>query len=173
MFWLLDVLLQRLLQCRPRIYRQGNQLIAVTGWRTQILCLGFAGRKVVVDPDAKLVRLTQRAFWFATYGKVYTYDRILYVLSGYRDWSLSGLSVSGAYRETGVFTVELRLTTGERIVLFRFFDEGAFTNEGFLPDAMYWQDYVNSALTTVDQGTAADNYAKLVAGLIGVRIHSD
>jgi hypothetical protein len=173
MDWLIEILLQRMLQCRPRISRNGNVLVARTGWKSQLLCLGFAGRKVTVDPDRKFIRVTQRLLWFFNFGHVYTFERILYVLSGYRDWSFSNLSLSGAYRDRGVYTVELRLTTGERIVLFRFFSEGDFVNDGFFPDMFYWSDYVDAVITKGNQGTHAEAYAQLVAGLVRVAIHSD
>ncbi|MHB8635747.1 MAG: hypothetical protein ACYC96_04665 [Fimbriimonadaceae bacterium] len=173
MDWLIEILLQRMLQCRPSISRTGNMLVARSGWKTQLLCLGFAGRKVTVDPDRKILRITQRLLWFVNFGHVYTFERILYVLSGYSDWSLSGISLSGAYRDRGIYTVELRLTTGERVVLFRFFSEGDFVNDGIFPDVFYWSDYLDAAITKGDQGTQAERYARLVAGLLGVAIHSD
>jgi hypothetical protein len=173
MEWLIQILMERLLQFRPRISKQGSTLVATTGWWAHIMCLGFGSRKVTVDPARKLVRIAIRRFWVFPTSQVITFDRILYVLSGYRDWSLSNLSVFGAYRDRGVFTVELRLTTGERIMLFRFYSEGDFINDGFMPDFMYWGDYMDATLTKGNQGQESEVFAKLVAGLVGVRIHSD
>jgi len=173
MEWLIQILMERMLQFRPNISKQGTVLVATSGWRAHLLSLGFAGRRVTIDPSRKLIRIGIRRFWLFTTSKVFTFDRILYVLSGYRDWSLSNLSVFGAYRDRGVFTVELRLTTGERIMLFRFYHEGDFINDGFMPDFMYWDDYLDATLTKGNQGQESEVFAKLVAGLVGVPIHSD
>jgi len=147
--------------------------MATSGWKAHLLSLGFGGRKVTIDPVRKLLRIAIRRGWFFTTSQVITFDRVLYVISGYRDWSLSNWSVFGAYRDRGVFTVELRLKTGERIVLFRFYSEGDFINDGFMPDFMYWDDYLDAALTKGNQGKESEVFARLVAGLIGVPIHSD
>jgi len=173
MEWLFDILVQRLIQFRPRISKPGTVLVATSGFRAHLFCLGFAGRRVTIDPVRKLVTIALRRFWFFTKIQVFPFDRVLYVLSGYRDWSLSNLSITGAYRDRGVFTVELRLTTGERIMLFRFYSEGDFVNDGFMPDFMYWDDYLDASLTQGNQGQESELHAKRVAGLIGVRIHSD
>jgi len=173
MEWLIQILVERLLQFRPRISRQGTALVATSGWRAHLLSLGFAGRKVSIDPSRKLIRISIRRFWFVTTSQVFTFDRVLYVLSGYRDWSFSNLSLFGNYRDRGVFTVELRLTTGERILLFRFYHEGDYVNDGFLPDFMLWDDYLDAALTKGNQVQESEAFANLVAGLIGVRIHQD
>ena len=58
-------------------------------------------------------------------------------------------------------------------MLFRFFSEGDFVNDGFFPDVFYWSDYLDAAVTKADQGTHAETYAHLVAGLVHVAIHSD
>lgn len=173
MDWLIQILLERLLQFRPRIRKDGNVLIAASPWRALILSLGFGGRMVTIDPVRKIVRVRVRTFWFYTTSHLYPFDRVLYVLSGYRDWSLSNLSITGSYRDRGVFTVELRLTTGERIVLFRFYHEGPFVNDGFMPDFMYWGDYLDASLTQGNQGRESEVFAKLVAGLLAKPIHSD
>src|SRR5476649_422934 len=104
MEWLVQILLERILQFRPRISKQGSVLVATSGWKAHLMCLGFAGRKVTIDPTQRLIRIAIRRFWFFTKSEVFTFDRILYVLSGYRDWSLSQLSVFGNYRDRGVFT---------------------------------------------------------------------
>ena len=148
-------------------------LLARSDWKSQLVCLGFAGRSVTVDPARRLVRIRIRRFWFVTTSTVIVFDRVLYVLSGYRDWSFSNLSVFGAYRDRGVYTVELRLKTGERVLLFRFYSEGDFINEGFVPDFLYWDDYVDAAVTKIDQSSEAEAFARLVAGLVGVPIKTD
>lgn len=173
MDWLIQILLERILQFCPRISKQNNVLVASSPWRAHLLCFGFGGRQVSIDPARKLIAIAIRRFWFFTSTQVLTFDRVLYVLSGYRDWSLSTWSVFGAYRDRGVYTVELRLTTGERIMLFRFYSEGDFINDGFMPDFMYWDDYMDAALTKGNQGQKSEVFAKLVAGLVGRPIHSD
>jgi hypothetical protein len=169
MAWLIEIILLRLLQCCPAVSRSGNVLVARSGWKSQFLCLGSTGRKVTVDTDQKFLRIRYRVFWFLTISKLYTFERILNVVYDYKPIWL----ISGWYQERGIYTVEIRLTSGERITLFRFFDSGSFSNEGFLPDFIYWQDYMDSALTQSDQGMQADMFAHLLSGILGRRLHTD
>lgn len=84
------------------------------------------------------------------------------------------ISLAGtAYRDRGVYTVELRPTTGQRIMLFRFYSEGDFINDGLMPDFMFWDEYLEATLTKGDQGREAEAFGKIIAGLVGMRIHSD
>ncbi len=171
--WIIQILVERLLQVPPRISRQGDVLVAETPWLTHILCLGSGSRKVLVDPARKTVTLRKRVAWFVLTQQVYHFDQILNLIADYQDWSLSHLSWSGAYRDRGVFTVELRLTTGERILLFRFYTQGDFVNDGIFPDMMYWGDFVEASVSKADNYTHSEAYARVVAGLIGVRVYAD
>jgi hypothetical protein len=171
--WLIQIFVERLLQLPPRITRQGDVLVAETPWITHFLCLFYGSRKVLIDPTARTVKLRKRFAWFVLNEHVYRFDQILNLIADYRDWSLSQLSWSGAYRDRGIFTVELRLTTGERILLFRFYAQGDFVNDGIFPDLMYWGDFLEASVSKGDNYTHSEAYAEVAAGIIGVRVYSD
>jgi hypothetical protein len=60
---------------------------------------------------------------------------------GYQDWSASGSS-SWAYNSVDLFSVGLRLHGGEEWHLFYFYGDGTFSNQGPLPDWLYWEQYL-------------------------------
>jgi hypothetical protein len=162
----LSWLWNRVVAFRPRVSKEGNVLIARSGWRSQLFCLGFAGRKVTVDPQQKIVRIHYRRFWFASTSRRIQFDWVSEVLYGYNEVAPEW----GAYTESDLFTVGLKLKTGEGVTLFRFYGAGDFVNNTIWPDWMYWDDFLTSPYLKGDQESESLLYADLLSRMIGVEL---
>ena len=159
-------LFSRVFAFRPVVRKAGNQLVASSDWRSQLFSLGFSGRRVVLDPAQKTIRLIIRRFWFWRTSRRIEFDWVQEVLYGYSDLSLGW----SARQQQDLFTVGLRLKNGEELTLFRFFGEGDFVNEGIWPDWMYWQDAIVAEYTRGSQESESLLFADLVARMIGVPV---
>ncbi|HVT11298.1 MAG TPA: hypothetical protein VHE55_03450 [Fimbriimonadaceae bacterium] len=156
----------RLVAVRPRVSKVRNTLVAVSDGRSQLWSLGFGGRRLVVDPALKTVRVVYRRFWFFRTSRRIEFDWIAEVIYGYRDWSTGW----GAYREQDLFTVGLKLKNGEELILFRFFGEGDFVNNSVFPDWMFWDDFVIANYTRGPQERESLLFADLVSRMVGAPI---
>jgi len=161
-----SLLLSRLVQARPKVIKRGGLLVATSDWRSQLWCLGFAGRKLTVDPKQKILRMVWRRFWLFRTSRRIEFDWIEELRYGYADMS----SGWGAYQENDLFTVGLKLKNGEEITLFRFFGEGDFVNNSIWPDWMYWEGFLLAKYTRGDQERESLLFADLLSRLIGVPI---
>lgn len=159
-------LISRIIRFRPYISKQGPALVARSGARSQICSLGFAGRKVEVDPIVRFVRVTNRLFWFLTSSRRIEFDRIAEILYDYNDVGVG----FWAYQQLDLFIVRLLLKDNEEVVLFRFFGEGDFVNYTTWPDWMYLGDHLEARLTKGDQERESLYFAEMLSGLIGVPI---
>ncbi|MFI5384520.1 MAG: hypothetical protein ACHQ50_00200 [Fimbriimonadales bacterium] len=161
-----SLIFSRLVNVRPRVKKQGNLLVAVSDWKSQFWSLGFAGRKLTVDPAQKVAHLQLRRFWFFRASRRIEFDWVQEVLYGYADMSTGFY----AYQENDLFTVALQLKNGEKVTLFRFFGEGDFVNNSIWPDWMYWEDFALANYTRGDQERESLLFADLVSRMIGVPI---
>jgi hypothetical protein len=162
----LEWITNRLFAFRPKVTKEGGLLVARSDWRSQLFSLGFASRTATVDPKLKTVRLGVRRAWVFRTWRCIEFDRIDEVLYGYNDLS----SDWGAHTTADLFTVGLRLKTGEEVVLFRFYGAGDFTNAGIWPDWMYWDDFLVSPYLKGTQEGESLLYADLLSRMIGVPI---
>ena len=163
---LFDVIFSRVVATRPVMSRQGNGLIAKSDWRSQVISLGFGGRRVIVDPSQKFIRIAVRSFWFLRKYRTIGFDEVREICYGYNDWSIGWWT----YQEMDLFTVSLLLNSGETVVLFRFFGEGDFVNNSWWPDFAYAGDYAMAALTRVDQSDNSHRFADILSSMIAVPI---
>jgi hypothetical protein len=162
----ISLIFSRLVNVLPKVSKSGDLLVATSDWKSQIWCLGFGGRKVIVDPTQKIVRLLIRRFWFFRTSRRIEFDWIQEVLYGYYSTGTGW----GAYQESDLFNVGLQLKNGESLTLFRFFGEGDFVNNSIWPDWMYWEDRLVANYTRGDQERQSLLYADLVARMIGVPV---
>ena len=172
--WVVNVLFGRLLNVRPRIRKEHEVLIADTAPHIAILTLGLKLRRVMIDPNQKAVRIFARYAWFFPRVRHIPFDVIECVLYTYRELNnmINPFSGWGAYQEQDIFLVCVRLKNGEEPILCRFYGQGAFVNNSFLPDWMYWGDEMTANLTQGTQETESQSYATTVAKLIGVDIRN-
>jgi hypothetical protein len=159
-------LVSRLLRFRPRISKDGNVLIATSGWRAQICSFGFGSRKVLVDPSMKTIRIIIRSFWFNSSSTRIEFPWVEQILYEYSDWGVG----FWAYQQIDLFTVRLKLSNGEIVTLFRFFGEGDFLNESGWPDWLYWDDFALASMTKGNQERESLMFCDLLGQMIGVPI---
>ena len=162
--------LARIFNFQPRIRKEGNTLIASTGFTAQFLLLFSASRRVTLDPHTKLVRIRDRSFWFFVQWHRVPFDAVEAVIYSYADMSPGQISPIGAYRSMDVFTVGLWLRHGKQRRLFRFIGEGAFVNNGIFPDWCYWEENMVTPLVQGNQETGSRLYADVVSRMIGAEI---
>lgn len=177
MLWLAETVLSwvggfffsRFVAAWPSVRKEGNRLIAKTGWKTLLWNLGSASKRLEVDPVAKTVRLQIRRFWLYRTSRRLEFDWIQEI--AYR-YAAMGLGI-WAYREADLYTIELQLKNGEHVMLFRFFGEGDFINNSIWPDWMYWNDFLVAKFTKGDQENQSMMFADLLGQLIGVPISNE
>jgi hypothetical protein len=170
--WFVDIAigigLARLLNLQPRIAKEKHILVATTGIRTQLFTVFSASRRLMIDPQQRAVRIRDRSFWFVIHWHRIPFDVVEAIIYAYADMSPGQISPLGAYRSMDLFTVALRLRHGKEQNLFRFFGQGAFVNNGILPDWCYWEDNVMTPLVAGGQETASRTFAEVLSGMIGV-----
>ncbi|AIE85439.1 hypothetical protein [Fimbriimonas ginsengisoli] len=158
----------RIFAFRPKLSKEGQLLVATTGWRAHLFSLGFGSRKVVVDPHLRVVRLQIRKWWFYRTSKRIEFDWVEEILYGYNDMS-AGASWS-AHQAQDLFTVGLLLKNREEVTLFRYYGEGEFVNDGVWPDWFYWEDNLVSPYLRNTQEGESLMYCDLLSRMIGVPI---
>jgi hypothetical protein len=174
--WLLDigifVVVLRAFKVQPKISKEGDILVATTGWTLRMMTLFAASRRMLVDPKQKAVRICDRCFWFFDRWHRIPFDMVESIIYSYSDVSPGQLSWSGAYREMDLFDVKLRLRDGEERRLFRFFGQGEFVNNSIFPDWWYWNDTVMTPLIQGDQENQSRAFVNVLSGLIGAPVTS-
>jgi hypothetical protein len=172
--WVFDttigVGLARLFNFQPVIRKENQALVATTGWATRLCTLGSASRRLLVDPQQRALRIRDRSFWFVTHWHRIPFDAVEAVIYSYADLSPGQVSPLGAYRSMDLFVVALRLRHGEERKLFRFFGQGAFVNNGILPDWCYWEEDVMTPLVQGGQESASRTFAEVLSRMLGVPI---
>jgi hypothetical protein len=157
----------RLLSMCPRLRKVEDQLVATTAWRLRLMTLGWLYRKVTVDPEEKVVTIYRRYFWLFSRRRRIPFKHIEAVAYGYKDMAV-GASWTWAHDSVDLFAVGLRLQGGEEVHLFYFYGDGTFTNDGPLPDWVYWNDYVFDMTGTQEKESRL--YVEVLCKMIGVSI---
>src|SRR5438477_5256425 len=124
----------------PRVSKSRGRLVARTAWQLLLVTLGCLYREVVIDLKRSEVILRRRYLWLFSRRRRIRFGAIEAVTYGYQDWGIS--SWSWAHDSTDIYVVGLRLHGDEEVRLFHFVGDGTFTNEGPLPDWMYWEEYL-------------------------------
>ena len=151
----------------PRVKKRQGQLTADTAWRVRILTVGTLYRKVVVDPQKKVLTISRRYFWLFGRRRRIKFEAIEAVTYTYEDLSLDA-NLSWAHDSVDFFSVGLRLDNLEELRLFYFFGAGTFTNEGPLPDWMYWEEYLSDV--SGSQESESRRFVDLLGKMIGVEV---
>jgi hypothetical protein len=157
-------LLSRVFCIGPRISRDGQSVVASSNFLSQLLCLGFAGRRVTIDPRQGLIRVHYRVLWVLTRSRRIEFDwisHVVYDYSGMGGWY-------GAYQEGEVYSVALKLKNGQEVLLFQFVGEGDFVNNTVWPDWMYWVEFKVAQFCQGPQEARSLMYAETVSRLAGV-----
>ncbi len=169
--WLVSVVFVRLFAFSPDVYSDKGLLVARTGWKANVFSIGFAGRSVTLDRNREMIRLRKRWFWFVVTTRYISFASVKEVLYGYTDVD-PFQSFSWAHLQDDLFSVGVKLRTGEEIRLFRFYGQGDFSNDGPFPDWFFWDEILESKLTKGSQEGHALIYAEVVSVLVGVPIGS-
>ena len=151
----------------PRIREDGDRLIARTAWRYRILTLGASYREVVIDTEQKVIRIRRRFLWVVRRRAKIPFSSVKKVTYGYDLWSPNSW-LSWTYDGFDIYAVGLKLDNDKDVHLFNFLGEGTFTNEGPLPDWVYWSDFAFDVVGT--QGQESKVFAELLSRAIGVSI---
>ena len=157
----------RLLSVCPRIKKAGRRLVASTAWTLRLLTLGTLYRQVVVDPKKEVVLLQRRYLWLFVRRRRIPFHFIKAVTYGYQDLAV-GEPWTWAHDSYDLFRVGLRLHDLEDVHLFFFYGDGTFTNDGPLPDWLYWDDYLFDLCGTQEQESGA--FVELLGKMIGVPV---
>ena len=157
----------RLLSLCPRISKTDGNLVAVTAWRMRLLTLGVLYRKVVVDPKRKELTIHRRYAWVFARRYRLRFEAIEAVTYGYQD-ILPGAELDWARNSFDSFSVGLRLYDSDEWHLFSFLGGGEFTNNGPLPDWMYWDDYVFDSSGTQESDSL--NFVNLLSKMLEVTV---
>ena len=139
----------------------------MTAWRVRLLTLGCLYRKVLVDPQKEEVRIFRRYFWAFPRRRRILFRAVEAVTYSYEDWG-SGDSWSGAHDSVDLFSVGLRLHGGEELHLFYFYGDGTFSNDGPLPDWLYWDEYLVDRSGTQERESRA--FVELLSKMISVSV---
>jgi hypothetical protein len=151
----------------PSVRKVNDKLIAETGLGLRISTLGCFYRKVVVDRKKEEVIISRRYLWLFKRSRHIRFAAIVAIEYGYQDISW-GAWWSWAHKSEDIFTVKLRLHSGNERHLFQFAGEGEFQNDGPLPDWMYWEDYAFNCSGTQERESLV--YVELLSKMIGVPI---
>ena len=157
----------RFLSICPRVSKVNGTLVATTAWRIRILTLGLLYRKLTVDPKEKVLTIFGHYFWFFPRQRRIKFSSIEALTYGYEDWSI-GSVISWAHDSLDLFAVGIRLYKDEELHGFYFYGDGTFTNDGPLPDWLYWDDYLFDLSGT--QERESKGFVDLVAKMVGVSV---
>jgi hypothetical protein len=152
----------------PRLTRRKGRLLATTAWRLRVLTLGMLYRQVIVDPQEQVVIVRRRYAWFFKRARRIPFHWIKAIGYGYSDVSAGNAFGAWTYKPVDNYTVQLKLHGGGDVHLFYFYGDGAFTNDGPLPDWFYWEDYLFDLSGTQTQESRA--FVELLSKMTGAPI---
>lgn len=156
-----------LLSIGPRVRKKHGRLVASTAWLVCVATLGLLYRRVTVDPKRQEIYLHRRCCWFFARTKRIPFTAVAAILYGYQDLAYSGI-FSWSHDSVDLFSVGLRLQSGRRRHLFYFYGDGTFTNDGPLPDWMYWENYLFDLSGTQERESRA--FVEVLSKMIGAEI---
>ncbi len=151
----------------PRVKKESGRLVARTGWRFLITTLGLIQREVICDPKNAVVLVRRRYCWFFTRRLRIPFASITAIGYGYQDLN-PGKDWFWTHDSYDWFTVRLKLRSGKEMHLFHFHGDGTFTNDGPMPDWMYWDDYLFDLSGTQDRESYL--FVELLSKMIGAPV---
>lgn len=157
----------RLLGICPRIRKEGVCIIAITALRIRILFLGAFFKQVTIDPRHRTLTVASRYFWLFKRKRKYRFKELQAITYGYEDWNDTSW-VSFSHDSFDWFTVGIRLRCNREFKLFNFIGDGTFTNNGPLPDWMYWEEYVTDF--SGNQEKASRCFVDLLCQMTGKKV---
>lgn len=160
-------LFSRLFSICPRVGKHDGSLVASTAWRLRLLTLGLISRSVLVDPKNKEVVVQRRYFWVFSRSRRIHFKSVEAITYGYQDWAPGG-SLPWSHDSIDLFSTGLRLHGGEELHLFYFYGDGTFSNDGPLPDWLYWEDYLVDMSGTQERESRV--FVELLSKLIRVTV---
>ncbi len=141
---------------------------AATAWRVRLLTLGMLFRRVTVDPRLQTLTVDSRYAWLFARRRKIPFAKIAAITYGYSNLSPDSY-VSWGHDSFDSFTVGLRLKTPDQeIHLFNFVGEGTFSNDGPLPDWMYWQEFTYD--WTGSQEKESRLFVDVLSTMVGVKV---
>jgi len=155
-----------LLSYCPRVRKVDDKLVASTAYRDRMFTLGTVFRQVTVDPAKKELVLYRRYFWLFTRTRRISFQDVRAVTYTYQDWNAS--SLAWAQDSYDLYAVGLRLHNDDEAHLFYFRGAGSFSNEGPLPDWLYWPDFATD--WTGNQDTESRAYVEVLQKMLGVSV---
>lgn len=113
----------------PRFYVRGNYFFARTGRFKRLLSLYAYERRLLIDKDAEMIRLSVKRWWIKNTVIELPFSRVRGVVYQYKDhgtsWSV-GLFWMGRTDSIEIYTVSLALMDPkENLPLFKFLGEGS------------------------------------------------
>lgn len=156
-------LFSRLFGVCPRLAKADEKLVATSAWRVRILTAGGLYRQVVVDPQKNELTISRRYLWAFPRRRRIKFEAVQAVTYRYEDLSLDAY-LKWVHDSLDLFSVGLRLSGDEELHLFYFFGDGTITNDGPLPDWLYWgeQLFDTSGLQERESRLFVDQLAKMI-----------
>lgn len=158
-------LVSSLFSITPTIRKRNGKLIAESSTRQNILWLGAYRKRVIVDPAKRIIRTSTRTWWAARSDDKFPFDLITAITYGH--WQSS--STWGWSQDGGeAFHVGLKLDSGQEVPLFGFYGDRQFTNDGPLPNWMYWEEYLFDTIGT--QESEGKRFVTLLSKMVNVGV---
>ena len=158
----------RLLSICPRVSKESGCVVATTAWRVRLASLGTLYRRVVVNPVSRSITITSRYAWLVNRQHEYRFSQIAGVTYGYGNLSMESY-LSWGHDSIDSFSTGLRFKNSDKEVhLFTFIGEGTFSNDGPLPDWMYWQDFTFDLSGSQEQESKV--FVNILSKMIGVKV---
>jgi hypothetical protein len=148
----------------PTFRKKGRKLIVTSSRLTRLLSLGLFNRTMTVDPDRKVIVVRDQRFWFDERVERYPFDLITGV-----SFHLGGLNHDPSLFTSDrleSYSVGLKLygQSDPDVHLFRFVGEGRMSNNGPLPDWVYWYEDLTDIVGTHEE--EAQHFVKVLGWVL-------
>ena len=142
----------RLFSVGPQFHRRGRRLLIRSSAVTRALSLGLLNRTVTVDPERKVLTVRDKRLWFRSRTERYPFDLVTAVSFSFLRGIAHDSTAFGSDR-VEAYAVGLKLygTAEPDVHLFWFVGEGRFTNNGPLPDWVYWYESLTDVCGTHEE----------------------
>ena len=168
--WPLWLVTAALLRIQPVVQTDADGITAYSGWRAHVLSAGSYDRIVWIDCKEKVVRVRERRFWLGVRWRHIPFRNVVRVVYSHTDispWSRLPLL---AYQQMDMYTIAIKLTTGELVNLCRFCGPGNFINNTPVDDMLFWADEALADLTQGTQDADSRAFARQASRTIGVSL---